>query len=155
LPLSKIEICKAIRKEAEQLFGTDLLGKCGICSYAVAEAFRKFGYKAEVKHGSFLHKYYGHCWVESDGEIYDITATQFSKRYFEKPKQYISKRFPKIYVTSLLKNDVYFNSVTVTDDERQFFFRNWKTGEYPSIHTIRKLATSAEELAGKKKPLWN
>jgi hypothetical protein len=49
---------------------------CAICSTALKDIFEEHGFKAEVFYGKFRGTK-NHCWVECDGYIYDITATQF------------------------------------------------------------------------------
>lgn len=145
MPLSKLEICKEVRRRAEALFNnsSDLNGKCAICSWAIADIFRQFGYNAQVKHGLFVHESYGHCWVESDGEIYDVTATQFSRRRF-KDGIYISKKFPKIYITNARMNTMYMDGITVRDKSK--YFKNWPKGQYPSVHAVKKLVAGFPEI---------
>lgn len=56
-------------------------GMCAIASFALAVAFREYGYEADVYCGYWAYRPSGdHCWVESDRLIYDLTATQFGER---------------------------------------------------------------------------
>jgi len=54
---------------------TDMTGACAIASYALYRVLRAKGWGAEFCCGTSEWK--GHCWVELNGHVLDITATQF------------------------------------------------------------------------------
>jgi hypothetical protein len=58
-------------------FSPDLGCLCGICSIALRKALDNIGIKSKVLYGKFRGQY-NHCWVESAGYIFDLTATQFN-----------------------------------------------------------------------------
>jgi hypothetical protein len=56
----------------------DMCGLCAIAAIELALRFRKYGYKNARAVWGYLDGEWGdHCWVELDGEIFDVTATQF------------------------------------------------------------------------------
>lgn len=79
--MNKIDIAQKIRDELERHareWESDpetLNSLCGIASLALATAFKKFGYSAEVKTSSIGGV--DHCFVVSDYEIWDLTIRQF------------------------------------------------------------------------------
>jgi hypothetical protein len=83
LPNEVIKLAKAVRKSAENYtkragdgheFDQDLGGMCAIASRALWRVLKNHGYKPK-----FVHTGDGfHCWVELDGWILDVTATQFN-----------------------------------------------------------------------------
>lgn len=87
MPLTLREIAEQVREKAvENLttmyhFPSDLGGACGICSFALKESIKKHYSDAKpiVKSGYFNApvRERDHCWLEVDGLIIDITATQF------------------------------------------------------------------------------
>lgn len=87
---------KVMRRNAETITIPDtryniycpkmLNGLCGICAVNLAQAFQCAGYPAEPVIGTYLYRakyfeprHYIHCWVELNGKVYDITATQFGE----------------------------------------------------------------------------
>lgn len=95
--MERRDICKVLRKTFESfheeedgefcVWADDLECYCGIASWYLSILFKRYGYNADVIFGQFaLKTFLGnwlfdedicHCWVMSDGKIYDITATQF------------------------------------------------------------------------------
>jgi ferredoxin len=59
----------------------NLGGACAIASTVLQKVLRQRGYDAEFvcSEGKHCH----HCWVEVQGEVVDITATQFGQDYPE------------------------------------------------------------------------
>ena len=59
-----------------------LAGLCTACSLALAVSLQSDGIEAEFVHGRYGCKYLGcpHSWVEAEGSIIDVTATQFHWR---------------------------------------------------------------------------
>ena len=88
--LDKIVIARLARRAVElyakrhEVFDSDTLGgACAIASFALKELFEDYGYNAEVYNSDYSSIKIGfcyHCFVESDKEYWDITATQFDKR---------------------------------------------------------------------------
>ena len=89
LPLEVIDLAHKVRIAVEELannleptwmiYKEDLAGMCAIASRALCTVLRSHGYRAK-----FVLAQYGlgsHCWVELDGWIIDITATQFESNY--------------------------------------------------------------------------
>lgn len=56
-----------------------LSGACGIASYTLFLALRKKGYDPDLV--CWVSPWGGHAWVELDGTVIDVTATQFSRKY--------------------------------------------------------------------------
>lgn len=101
--MTRKEICIKLRKQLEKLvekgeiYATcssyNLDCCCGIASFALNKAFNMFGYESKMVSGEFGTMNYrqgNHCWVESEGYVYDLTATQF-EGYNHKPI-FISKK---------------------------------------------------------------
>jgi len=87
-----IEIATDIRKKAYNFAMSDaskeydfhhednLSCMCAVASYALYKDLLKKGYNSDtVKfvEGDFEDEYCGHCWIEIEGFIVDVTATQF------------------------------------------------------------------------------
>jgi len=91
------QIAKKVREQCEQwnednegYFYSGLSGMCAIASVALTKTFHEHGFKdavfieGEYIEGKFVHRVknylygLGHCWVELNDKIYDITATQFN-----------------------------------------------------------------------------
>lgn len=61
-----------------QEWPSDMCGLCAIAAIELALRFRKYGYKSARAVWGYIEGEWGdHCWVELDGEIFDVTATQF------------------------------------------------------------------------------
>jgi hypothetical protein len=80
------QLATIVRKRAEEYAerteGFDpktLDSMCAIASYALVKALHKHGYKS-AKLVVFEDENEGHCWVEYNGYVYDVTATQFDMR---------------------------------------------------------------------------
>lgn len=146
--MTKLEIAKAARKVVEAQapkwdFPPDLMGLCAISSCALAMLFRLFGHEATFIHGYYQRKgrsYEGcHCWVEdSEGMIWDITATQFGKSY------------PKVRVQPKRGLRAYRPNQVVTEDNLLDVFKGWdnqfpdETATKPIIEkTLQKLGVPA------------
>jgi hypothetical protein len=54
-----------------------LRGLCGIASYALYQALIKEGFRPEFKMADLPTTIGKHCWVELNGKVIDVTATQF------------------------------------------------------------------------------
>jgi hypothetical protein len=115
--LSKlIPIAKTARKKIEKLAyieggHSDLAGYCGIAARYIELVANKNNIEVEFVAGQFnsyvrtidvYRQHSGHCWLECDGYIVDITATQF-KDVVSKVKRNFGK---KIY-TSVINNPHY------------------------------------------------
>ncbi len=90
--MKRYQICRIAREvledyvretdRAEHHFETGFCGFCGLGGSFVCRLFLNFGYKAKIVSGSYRHGC--HYWTESDGKIWDITATQFGLKKVEK-----------------------------------------------------------------------
>lgn len=87
--MDKLEIAKLVRKatefycienENEYICASSLQGACGIASFSLAELFKQYGHPAETYEIN-ITKHKGHVYVVSDGEVFDVTATQFSSKH--------------------------------------------------------------------------
>jgi len=98
-------------------FGSDLACMCAIASSALTKAFHKAGYKkATLIEGEF--DWGGHCWVELDGEIWDITATQFG-----------------------IDNEVHRTSIDDEDyhDRIKVDFKEWPPEQKPNSRIVKEI----------------
>ena len=72
-------------------------GLCGVASDLLVRELRAHGISSTLVFGEFLfsdRRYGGsHCWVECDGYIIDITATQFGEQ------------FPPMWITSVINGN--------------------------------------------------
>ena len=79
-------------------FPLDLCGSCAIVSAILFKVLKDGGYNPFFWCGENFCQGGGHCWVEVDGFIVDLTATQFAKKYKKVtviPKDLVNKH--KIY----------------------------------------------------------
>lgn len=107
-----------------------LAGMCGMASWALKVAL--FPRKSILQFGEVYKN--GHCWIELDNYIIDITATQFSR--FE----------PRIVYDLKSKLTQYRSDYTIR--HYRDFDAWW--GEYqPTKETTRKILTAA-----KRSPSW-
>ena len=107
-----------------------LTGWCGICSIAIAQAFRKNDFDAHVRMGK-LRGLHGHCWVHSGGRNYDVTAIQFGL-------------YPKIIIVSdhYLYPSPYY---TVDPENREYYFSEWHEAYQPTNTRINQLLENVDE----------
>lgn len=86
-------------KDNEDCCLEDMNGCCGIASYTLYRVLRKAGYKASI--ASVTNCCEGHCWVELDNNVIDLTATQFDKSLSEifitNKKDYYKNDVPRFY----------------------------------------------------------
>lgn len=81
---SKESIAKAVRCKTEIVAHKRMFahceGMCGDASIALKNSLKSYGYEAKAFYGRFIGggRSLPHCWVETDDEVIDITATQFS-----------------------------------------------------------------------------
>lgn len=127
---NKLQIALAVRAKAVKRYkDSTLQNYCAVCSMALMEAFKKAGFTAKLVYGKFYApyrkiKYWWHVWVESDGEIYDITAKQFGARN------------PEILVTMKTDNRYIVDVKTI----RSYgYFRGWDTYNRPTLERTREL----------------
>ena len=85
MSLDKIkETARIVRSQCESYaastghdeYGKDLSCMCGIASYALREAIKRIGIRIKLIYG-FYGNSSGHCWLNIEDKIIDITATQF------------------------------------------------------------------------------
>jgi len=63
-------------------------GACGFMSYAMYLLLRRLGEKPKLAVAGGIYVGCSHCWVEVDGYIVDLTATQFG---YKKPVQVVTR----------------------------------------------------------------
>lgn len=73
----KAEVYVKKMPKTDDIDDSNLAGLCAIASFALKKELEKNGYEAQLIRGGFQDAWGGHCWVECEGEIIDITATQF------------------------------------------------------------------------------
>jgi len=78
------ELGRALRKEMkpfikkhESDFYGNFGGACGVMSYAMYQVLKRLGLKPVLALAGPQTQTFQHCWVEVDGLIVDLTATQF------------------------------------------------------------------------------
>lgn len=91
------------------------------------------GLKTKGKSPSELKPYVNHCWIELDGKILDLTATQFNepsiKHEFVFPKIHITYKSDKKYLK------VYDNSLKGFKTE----ISQWPRSQKPNVRLLKKL----------------
>lgn len=91
---------------------SNLMGLCGIASFALTFLFQRFGYKSVLIQGKYNEGC--HCWVDAGKTIWDITATQFGKNR------------PKVLVMPKAKADGYKPDLPiVTESDLEYAFKGW------------------------------
>lgn len=103
IPDKALCIAKLVRQSVRELipkwgvdgfiFHDNLEGACAIASYTLWRAYAKFDIKSDLVEND------DHCWVELQGYVVDLTATQFSLR----------KDFPKVFMTRAGKYCGHYN----------------------------------------------
>jgi hypothetical protein len=134
-------IAAIIRIKIEELLDTemfngiyeDLCGACAICSVALCKSLKKFGYKPDLVNGMY-EGYACHCWVELDGKIYDITATQFGLK-------------DKVFITDV-DDFNYLEKEYINNVEE--FFKKWVGEQKPYKYRIEKLLVDDKDIAAYK-----
>ena len=86
---AQVRLAQRVRKAMEAYRGpgrsATLSGYCGVASAVLVHVFRKGGFRATYVNGmygatgNYMKNRY-HTWVESNGFIWDVTATQFGRR---------------------------------------------------------------------------
>ena len=88
---------RAVRRELSPLllrgiksgdFYGDFGGACAIVSYTMYRVLRKQGLEPTLALAGGRFRTYLHCWVEVDGFIVDLTATQFG---YKRPVQVVTR----------------------------------------------------------------
>lgn len=135
-------------------YSDTLAGLCALGACSLHMAFLREGYSSKVIWG-FSLRHGTHYFVESDGYIWDVTATQFD-----------FARNTKIYTCRVSEADVYkdwykeyrpkhvANWCGITSDKRinqsspikvrngfNFWFQGWLEEERPSTRNIRTILT--------------
>lgn len=149
----KLQIAHKVRKQVEKFANSypdhryknmGLGGLCALASVALHTEFVKHGYDSKVVYGCFKSVWGGHCFVESAGVIWDITATQFNffpniqELHWEckQPVWFHSKkheRFKKFY------EPLYSSSLYQTMKDDFMFFNDWPKLEQPSVANLKKV----------------
>ncbi len=149
---SKSSIARRVRSNLEcyaDEFGycDNLMGLCALGSVALHFAFMKAGHSSKVIWG--MHPNHGcHCFVESNGIIWDITATQFrfcppDKRVFVTKVSdttyqgwYTNKfRDPRPGIRTRIHHALPMK----LKQGFEFFFADWADEERPSRQNILKI----------------
>ena len=134
--ITKQSLAEFVRQQcelwgAENNFSKHLDCMCAIASHALTYWFRKHSYQAVLAKGEFTtdpDMDWGdcHCWVELDGEIWDITASQFDLRVPNIIRTWIDdERYGKEECYSLAHQFIYW-----PDDQQPSLA---KTKEIPSM----------------------
>lgn len=126
--LSPRKIAQKVRKKCEKyvkglensIYGETLSCLCAVASKALQNELVEAGYNTKLVYGNAFGD--THCWVELDGKIYDITATQFGVE-------------EKVYVTDV--NDEDYEKEKEVKDLR--FFSGWPIEQKPLKRTINQL----------------
>jgi hypothetical protein len=133
--MTRREICQRVRDAAvKEYHSNDLDLKCGICSVVIAELFLAFGYPVKICYGKFhrpgISWGLGHCWVESQGRIYDVTATQFGD--FDAVLIKRKRGLEKMYVPETILDP--------KDKEKlRDFFNDWPSDQRPTRRVVELL----------------
>lgn len=127
----RMAICHVVRENLEKLAGeTDLGGYCAIGSVGLALAFRRSGFDAEVVVGYYMENM-RHCWVISEGVIYDITMTQFGKQW---PKAWAEQYEPVHPADDDVNRFLADNALNPADWKSiAEFFEYWPYRQQPTI----------------------
>jgi hypothetical protein len=100
----------------------DLCGLCAFASRVLQLRLQAAGFDAKLVQGNGDPKgttlYATHVWVELDGKVVDITATQFTH-----------KVYPKVYISDKPANFLY-------PTKRKAFW-DWEEGQRPNLKYIR------------------
>lgn len=101
-----MSMAKKVREAVLKIAVTDdLKGYCAIASVALSKELDRLGYKNSIWEGEFRGD--GHAWVICNGNIIDITASQFKGM----PEIYIEQAYKKgcgykpLYKITDIKND--------------------------------------------------
>lgn len=86
--LLRVELQSFVKEHTSSDFYGNFGGACGFMSYAMYLLLRRLGIKSKlvVAGGDFIGC--SHCWVEVDGLIVDLTATQFG---YKRPVQVVTR----------------------------------------------------------------
>ena len=107
--LKKAHLAKQIRNKVERYAKAtghrdDLQGLCLVASFAMAKLFKANGYVADVACTVVLHDCewtVGHCWVVSEGTVFDVTATQFGWPFrvllYKSPAEYRDLIYDEVF----------------------------------------------------------
>lgn len=111
------------------VYGPDLGGMCAVASYTLWQLLLSAGFrKAKFAFNPI------HCWVELDGWVIDVTATQFDKR------------LPKVHVVRIgepvRSNHPWDRSERITlsydaqsyGEKAVYHADHWDTGQAPTYH---------------------
>jgi hypothetical protein len=101
-----------------------LLGMCAQASVFLAQTLEAAGHKATVVQGFFGNPYrrvINHTWVECEGQIFDITATQYSSR---------GKYFPEVHTVHCPHTD--YEAVVNSQPSDLSAFQNWPEDQKPT-----------------------
>jgi len=108
-------------------YRSDLACMCAVASFALRENLKKHGIESKVVKGYFVREFSNriskehHCWVEAEGLILDITATQFG-------------HYHKVLLTD--KNNDHYQKGRYINDYRNL---RWGYSQNPSKQLMKKL----------------
>lgn len=112
---------------------SDLSEMCAIMSTLLKQLFEKHGYAAILVHGVYGDPLCGHCWVVSNGVIYDLTLTQFEKCEKVAVIHYRDKRRRKYRASASVLDTRYFNW--------------WPKNQQPSRKNCQRVTSIARQLS--------
>ena len=107
--------------------GIYLGGACVIASYALYRILKHKGFSPTLVMAMDKNEYHGHCWVELDDTVIDLTPRQFDP---DLPDILYSKR--KTYPSRIPKIKEYINIKTNNDAIKEF--DEWLIMQQPVIY---------------------
>ena len=125
--MTKRQLCNDVRIKAVLQTGVeDLECFCGVVSFALHLKFKQQGIKSRVMFGKYDG--YAHCWVESGGYLYDLTATQFNDN------------LPEVYVFRLKEKKKHkYEDTKIFKSIKDF--RGWPRGQKPYPAKLKAILT--------------
>jgi hypothetical protein len=126
-------ICRKVRDYFSQKedCGKYMDEYCAIASYKLFEELKRANYSPELVVGEFPE--FGHCWIELDGKVIDITATQFLNSFPEILVEDVNK-----YLHVMNKSIYEFNNGRITKFKNKHSFKKflknqgWPKHQLPS-----------------------
>jgi hypothetical protein len=107
-----------LEEEEEGNYADGTLGGfCAIASRALWAVLRRHGFKPEFKCARLVDRGL-HCWIELEGYIIDITATQFGSMWD-------NEEYPDIYITTPQMSELHQHARNLDEREpNKWGFRN-------------------------------
>lgn len=119
LDLAK-KVRSAITNEERVHEESTLAGLCGLATYVLGKVYQAHGLEVRM----VVAGKGSHCWLEHDGHVVDLTATQFSRS-----KYFGEFQYPPVYVAPIaeykLTPQFSHYGVEYGDAAEQEIIRNW------------------------------